>query len=105
MSLIIRTSEIEVRVQLSPFRLAFYDLSGRLIAKDADSRGMSWEGARVRCWKWMPPKVIGRFTELVGRSPLRRGWPGGSGILNPVSGIWNLESGIWNLDCGPAALW
>jgi alpha-glucosidase len=54
-SRIIRTSEIEVRVQLSPFRVAFYDLSGRLIAKDADDRGMSWEGERVRCWKWMPP--------------------------------------------------
>jgi alpha-glucosidase len=54
-SRIIRTSELEVRVQLSPFRLAFYDRSGRLISKDADSRGMSWEGPRVRCWKWMPP--------------------------------------------------
>jgi alpha-glucosidase len=53
-SRVIRTSELEVRVQLSPFRLAFYDRSGRLISKDADSRGMSWEGPRVRCWKWMP---------------------------------------------------
>jgi len=51
----IRTSELEVRVQLSPFRLAFYDRDGRLISKDADNRGMSWEGTRVRCWKWMPP--------------------------------------------------
>ncbi len=51
----IRTSELEVRAQLSPFRLSFYDRSGRLISKDADNRGMSWEGARVRCWKWMPP--------------------------------------------------
>ena len=51
---IIRTSEVEVRVQLSPFRLAFYDRSGKLISKDADNRGMSWEGPRVRCWKWMP---------------------------------------------------
>jgi len=54
-SRVIRTSELEVRVQLSPFRLAFYDRSGRLMAKDSDSRGMSWEGERVRCWKWMPP--------------------------------------------------
>jgi len=53
-SRVIRTSELEVRVQLSPFRLTFYDRSGRLISKDADSRGMSWEGPRVRCWKWMP---------------------------------------------------
>ncbi len=54
-SRVVRTSELEVRVQLSPFRVAFYDLDGRLISKDADDRGMSWEGARVRCWKWMPP--------------------------------------------------
>jgi alpha-glucosidase len=54
-SFVIRTSELEVRAQLSPFRLAFYDRSGRLISKDADNRGMAWEGNRVRCWKWMPP--------------------------------------------------
>ncbi len=54
-SRIIRTSELEVRVHLSPFRVEFYDRSGRLLSKDADSRGMSWEGQHVRCWKWMPP--------------------------------------------------
>jgi alpha-glucosidase len=53
---IMRTSELEVRAQLSPFRLAFYDRNGRLIAKDADNQGMSWDGPRVRCWKWMPPE-------------------------------------------------
>ncbi len=52
---VIRTAELEVRAQLSPFRLAFYDRSGRLISKDADRWGMSWDGPRVRCWKWMPP--------------------------------------------------
>src|ERR1019366_1191478 len=51
---IIRTPELEVRAHLSPFRLAFYDRNGKLISKDADTRGMSWEGPRVRCWKWMP---------------------------------------------------
>ena len=50
---IIRTSELEVRVSLSPLRIDFYDLSGRLISKD--SRGMAWDGERVRAWKWMPP--------------------------------------------------
>jgi alpha-glucosidase len=50
----IRTSEMEVRAHLSPFRLAFYDRNGRLISKDADTRGMSWDGPRVRCWKSMP---------------------------------------------------
>lgn len=54
-SRVIRTSELEIRAQLSPFRLAFYDRSGKLISKDADNRGMSWDGPRVRCWKWMPP--------------------------------------------------
>jgi alpha-glucosidase len=51
---IIRTPELEVRAHLSPFRLAFYDRNGKLISKDADTRGMSWDGPRVRCWKWMP---------------------------------------------------
>lgn len=46
---LIRTSELEVRAQLSPFRLAFYDRSGRLISKDADKLGMAREGDRVRC--------------------------------------------------------
>ena len=54
-SRILRTSEIEVRLQLSPFRVAFYDRAGRLISKDADGLGPAWDGARVRCWKWMPP--------------------------------------------------
>jgi alpha-glucosidase len=52
---VIRTSEIEVRAQLSPFRLAFYDRHGRLISNDADRLGMAREGDRVRCWKSMPP--------------------------------------------------
>jgi len=52
---IIRTPELEIRAQLSPFRLAFYDRDGRLISKDAPNLGMGWDGARVRDWKWMPP--------------------------------------------------
>jgi alpha-glucosidase len=52
---LIRTPELEVRVQLSPLRLAFYDRSGHLISKDADRLGMAREGNRVRCWKAMPP--------------------------------------------------
>ncbi len=51
---LIRTPELEVRARLSPFRLAFYDRKGDLISKDAESRGISWDGPRVRCWKWMP---------------------------------------------------
>ena len=51
----IRTSEIEVRIQSNPFRVAFYDLAGRLISKDKDTLGPAWDGSSVRCWKWMPP--------------------------------------------------
>ncbi len=51
---IIRTPEVEVRAQLSPFRLAFYDRKGNLISKDSEARGVSWDGPRMRCWKWMP---------------------------------------------------
>jgi alpha-glucosidase len=54
-SSVIRTAELEVRAHLAPFRLAFYDRSGRLISKDADDIGMGWDGPRVRAWKWMPP--------------------------------------------------
>jgi alpha-glucosidase len=50
----IRTPELEVRVQLSPFRLAFYDRRGLLISKDTDDLGMAWNGKEVRCWKDMP---------------------------------------------------
>lgn len=51
---IIRTSALQVRIGLSPFRVAFYDNNGQLISKDADNKGMSWDNARVRCWKSMP---------------------------------------------------
>jgi len=51
---VVRTPELEVRLQLAPFRISFYDRSGHLIAKDADRLGMAWDGARVHCWKWMP---------------------------------------------------
>ena len=51
---IIRTSDLQVRIALSPFRVAFYDQKGQLISKDADNQGMSWDAARVRCWKSMP---------------------------------------------------
>jgi alpha-glucosidase len=52
---ILRTSDLEVRALLNPFRLAVYDASGRLISKDDAHLGMGWDGARVRDWKWMPP--------------------------------------------------
>ena len=51
---IIRTSDLQVHIGLSPFRVAFYDQKGHLISKDADNQGMSWDAARVRCWKSMP---------------------------------------------------
>lgn len=50
----IRTSALTVRIQLAPFRIAFYNPAGQLISKDADGWGMASDGARVRCWKWMP---------------------------------------------------
>ncbi|MGH9401306.1 MAG: hypothetical protein ACRD2P_04270 [Terriglobia bacterium] len=52
---VLKTRDLEVRVQLSPFRVAFYDSTGQLISKDADQRGMASDGGNVRCWKWMPP--------------------------------------------------
>jgi alpha-glucosidase len=50
----IRTEQLEVRVQLSPFRVAFYDAKGDLISKDSDFQGISWNGDRVRVWRWEP---------------------------------------------------
>lgn len=49
---VIRTAKMEVRVDLAPFRIAFYNGKGELISKDA--REMAWDGNSVRCWKWMP---------------------------------------------------
>ncbi|HEV2499224.1 MAG TPA: glycoside hydrolase family 31 protein [Terriglobia bacterium] len=51
---VLKTSDLEVRIQLSPFRVAFYDPTGRLISKDADQWGMASDGNDIRCWKWMP---------------------------------------------------
>ncbi|MGH9448232.1 MAG: TIM-barrel domain-containing protein, partial [Terriglobia bacterium] len=54
----IRTRDLEARIQLSPFRIAFYDSAGRLISKDANPSGMGGmasDGSQVRCWKSMPP--------------------------------------------------
>lgn len=48
----LRTAHLEVRLQLSPFRVSIYDRAGRLLS--ADSSGMAWDGSRVRCWKQMP---------------------------------------------------
>lgn len=55
---VMKTSEIEARVQLAPFRIAFYDSKGALISKDADDQGAASggpDGKSIRCWKWMPP--------------------------------------------------
>jgi len=51
--LIMRTSALEVRVEQAPFRVAFYELSGRLISTDAQQP--AWDGVRLRCSKQMPP--------------------------------------------------
>lgn len=51
----IRTSKLTVQIQLAPFRIAFYDPAGQLVSKDAEGLSMASDGARVRCWKWMPP--------------------------------------------------
>lgn len=51
----IRTSALTVRIQLAPFRIAFYSTSGRLISEDAARWGMASDGTRVRCWRQMPP--------------------------------------------------
>ncbi len=51
---ILRTPELEVRAQLDPFRLAFYDRNGRLISEDDPDLGMAHDGAAVRVWKRLP---------------------------------------------------
>jgi alpha-glucosidase len=50
----IRTGQLEARIQLSPFRIAFYDPEGELLSKDSDTQGIAWNGDRVRVWKWEP---------------------------------------------------
>ena len=41
---VIRTGKLEIHAQLSPFRLAFDDESGRAISKDSADLGMAWNG-------------------------------------------------------------
>lgn len=50
----ISTSQLEVRIQLNPFRAAFYNPAGGLISKDDDALGTAWNGPAVRCSKSMP---------------------------------------------------
>jgi alpha-glucosidase len=50
----LRTEQLEVRVQLAPCRVAFYDAKGQLLSKDTDNHGISWDGRRVRVWKVEP---------------------------------------------------
>jgi alpha-glucosidase len=52
---VIRIAELEVRVRLKPFGVAFYDHEDRLISKDDDAHPVAWDGARVRNWRSMPP--------------------------------------------------
>ena len=89
---VIRTGKLEIHAQLSPFRLAFYDSSGRLISKDSDDLGMAWNGKQVRVWKQMPSdeQYFG-LGENSGRLDLR----GRSYIM------WNTDAGGWGATTTP----
>lgn len=89
---LIRTGELVIQAQLSPFRLAFYDSSGKLISKDADDLGMAWNGPQVRSWKQMPAdeQYFG-LGENSGRLDLR----------NRSYIMWNTDAGGWGATTTP----
>lgn len=44
----VRTDDMELRIQKSPFRIGMYDLNGNLISKDSDNQGMYWDDTGIR---------------------------------------------------------
>jgi len=89
---VIQTGKLVIHAQLSPFRLAFYDSSGKLISKDSDDLGMAWNGSQVRSWKQMPSdeQYFG-LGENSGRLDLR-----GRGYV-----MWNTDAGGWGATTTP----
>ena len=48
------TNAVTIKIRRKPLRLSFYDHNGKLLNKDDDELGMSWNGSEVRVWKTMP---------------------------------------------------
>lgn len=44
---VLSSARLSIRAQRGPFRLAFFDRSGRLLARERQSSGMAWEGSVV----------------------------------------------------------
>ena len=53
-TIIISTSQVTVKINRFPFRIAFYDAAGRLINQDDPVKGSAWSGKEVAVWKTMP---------------------------------------------------
>ena len=51
----IMTDSLELRVQRTPFSLAFYTPDGRVINEDEKGLGVSWEGTQVTTYKKLQP--------------------------------------------------
>lgn len=59
--LVIKTKTIEVRINLHPFHLKFYDKNGKLLNEDDTSFSISWLGTEVTNYKKLQPneKFVG----------------------------------------------
>ena len=52
----LRTAELTVEIQRSPFRLRFLDAQGRVLDRDSDDMGIAYDTAgALRVWKDLPP--------------------------------------------------
>jgi len=57
-----------VTITRTPLRLVFTDSAGKVINRDEETKGMSWNGSEVRVWKEMPDdELYYGFGEKSGR--------------------------------------
>ncbi|MBI3195361.1 MAG: glycoside hydrolase family 31 protein [Ignavibacteriae bacterium] len=51
---ILKTSKVEVRIEHSPLRIAFFDKKENLLNQDDPKKGMACSGKEIAVWKTMP---------------------------------------------------
>jgi len=90
---VLRTSELQVRVARDPCRVAFLARDGEPLCSEERTMGMTWDGPRVQCFKQMPPdELYYGLGEKTGRLNKRgRSWvmwntdhPGYDAVTDPL---------------------
>ncbi len=91
--IVLRTSELEVRIARDPCRISFFDTGGTPVCLEEQTMGMTWDGPRVQCFKEMPPdEFYYGLGEKTGRLNKRgRSWvmwntdhPGYNSVADPL---------------------